>query len=192
MKALLREGRLSFQQIVDLGLFNRNRTRRRLNSLIEVEVVREENRDRWRRGQKLWFVLTEKGKSILLEKVLDSVLENIKMIDVLTSGMLSEPERLEEWKETAQKEVREIVKAEDLTLEEKVQRSMKTREAYFGAFKKALRNMHQIALNLAPQNVRKSLIGEVYVCVTEKGVITAVSEDELLAWAPEVPIHTLW
>jgi predicted ArsR family transcriptional regulator len=194
LNALLRKPRLTFQEIVNFWGFkralNRNRARARLDALIENQIIREDNREQWKRGRKLWFVLTEKGKSVLLEKTLSSVKESLETVGVLVSGMLSEPEKLVEWKKTGQKAVRNIVKAEDLTLEEKIQQTMKTRDVYFGTFRRALWKMHQISLNFAPSKISQIPLGEVYVHVTERGVINVVSEDELLLRAPDIQVHT--
>ena len=202
LNMLLKKPRLTFQEIVNFEGFkralNRNRARARLDILIEKQFIQEENRKQWKRGQKLWFTLTEKGKSVLLEKTLNNVKESLETVDMLVSGMLSEPEKLAEWKKSGQKAVREAagpdrlalnqaaVKLEELfkepkdnALKEKIQRVMKIRETHFGTFRQSLRKMHLIAVKLfAPPT--ENMAGNMYLLINENGVINMVKEDEIL------------
>ena len=64
---------------------------------------------------------------------------------------------------------------------EKIRQTMKIRDTYFWSFRRTLRTMHQIALKLfTPRNASRNLVGDVYILINEKGVINAVSEDEIL------------
>ena len=198
LKELLKQDKMHYRELVDITGLHPNTVRRELDSFIKQGLVREEGRENWKRGKKLWYSLTEKGKKECFRTSLNDFTQSLNVIKEITTQMLSEPLKLEEWRETGRRAIQDITGAKDLTLEKRFQQSMKKREAYFGTFRKALRDMHKISLNLAPSKVReslslnlapsktcRSLFGEVYINVTEEGIINVVSEEELLLRAPQ-------
>lgn len=67
---LANRNRLNFAQIFVSGAagHNRNKVRKRLNNLIDRRLIDSENKTSWRKGQKLWFILTEKGRDYLIKR----------------------------------------------------------------------------------------------------------------------------
>lgn len=168
----------------------RKKARLVLNDLIEKQLISEEGRENWKHGKKLWYSLTEEGKMEYLRIAFVSIEENLKVIDRIISQTLSEPQKLEEWHEKIQTAIRDVAKAEELTLEEKIQRTMNIRDTHFGSFRTALRNMQQISLKLAPLTVKRTIIGDAYLHVNQNGVIDVLSEDELLKH-PDITVMSM-
>jgi len=82
-------------------------------------------------------------------------------------------------------------KAEELTLEGKVEQARKIRDTNFSAFRNALKIMHGISLKLfAPRSVVENMSGGVYLHVSESGVIDVLSEDEPIKH-PEITIASI-
>lgn len=136
-----------------------------------------------REYRKVLYRITEEGQLALLEKSLNETIERLASLESITTVLISKPEILEEWRNTTQTIIRGITKAEDLPLEEKIEKVAKTREGSFGAFRKALWNMHQISLKLfAPrsviENISNGVYDGVYLHVNEDGVIDVISENE--------------
>ena len=107
---LLARGRMTFQEVVTLGS-NRQRARDRLDNLKEKELVAEENRDTWRRGQKLWIVPTEKGKKWIVERVTEDMKETCRILQVLVESA-STPEKVFKMKKAANLVPKEALKRE--------------------------------------------------------------------------------
>jgi predicted ArsR family transcriptional regulator len=180
LNALLRKPRLTFQEIIDLKEFNRNQTRKRLTTLIKKRLIKEENKKSWRQGQKLYFALTQKGRELLWTHTLDSVKVSLEMIDILASEALSRPKELAALREEARHAIHTIATDESLSFEESAQQTAKTREAYFGPFRKALETMHQITLKLfTPRAAARTLLADAYISINEEGVIDAISAEDI-------------
>jgi len=185
---------------------NRNRTLERVNDLVMLKLIDDEKPQV--RGKKKPCVLTEKGKMELMKHNIDSLKEILSSMEKLTASVLLQPQTLKEWTEKGQKAVHDAAgsnrltleqaaerleelfkEPKDLTLEEKAQHVMKLKETYFGAFRKALRQMHEICLKLAPSKIRQIPQKEAYIHVAENDLINVVYEDDLLR-APNIKVHT--
>ena len=75
---------MSFQDIVDTGFlsYNRNLAAERLKSMVEDGLIRKKNPEK-KRGQKLWYVLTLKGRRWVAKKMAENITEaseNLKEI----------------------------------------------------------------------------------------------------------------
>jgi len=93
---LLVIGRMTFQQISILG-GNRRKAQERLGNLKKQGLVAEENRDVWRRGQKLWFVLTDKGIKLLTQRTIDDLGELCSRLQIIITQ--AKPKQHRRWRE---------------------------------------------------------------------------------------------
>ena len=78
------QGPMSFQDLVDKCFTNRNNGRKRLNELIKRGLIKED-RENWRRGQKLPIYLTSKGEIACLSNEVDKIEKSIEIVDSLFS-----------------------------------------------------------------------------------------------------------
>jgi DNA-binding HxlR family transcriptional regulator len=198
--SVLQKGKTTFRKLQKATNISPKTLKQRLKLLVRRKLVKEEGRKSWKRGKKLEYSLTEKGRQEWFNVAFQDVNKNLELINTIVSQMLSKPQELAARREEARHIVHttaagaEVLPLEEAAerleelfkkdknsvLEEKIQQIMKIKDAYFGPFRKALRNMHSIAFKLAPQATSRTLVGGVYILVTEKGVINAVSEDEIL------------
>jgi predicted ArsR family transcriptional regulator len=77
--ALFKEGRMTYADIVRLG-FRRTDARILLDYFKKHELIREEGRKNWKRGKKLWYSLTAKGKRSLFSSKSEGALEAFKTL----------------------------------------------------------------------------------------------------------------
>ena len=188
--ALLENDTMTYQQIVDLGIRRQN-ARARIDNLIHQGLVREDGRNDWKRGKKLWYSLTDNGREECFRLAADNLNEGIKAISTILTLMEQNPSRFEEWRDKVQTAVQNAAKGEELTLEEKVEQARKIRDTNFSAFRNALKIMHGISLKLfAPRAVMENMSGGVYLHVSENGVIDVLSEDEPIKH-PDITIASI-
>jgi predicted ArsR family transcriptional regulator len=188
--ALLENERVTYQQIVDLGIRRQN-ARARLDNLIHQGLIREDGRNDWKRGKKLWYSLTDNGREECFRLAADNLNEGIKAISTILILMEQNPSRFEEWREKVQTAVQNAAKGKELTLEEKVEQARKIRDTNFSTFRNALKIMHGISLSLfAPRAVMENMSGGVYLHVSENGVIDVLSEDEPIKH-PDITIASI-
>jgi predicted transcriptional regulator len=76
------KGEMSFQDLVDKCFPNRNKGRERLDALIKRGLI-QEDRENWRRGQRLFFSLTPKGEISCLKDEVDKIEKNMEIVDSL-------------------------------------------------------------------------------------------------------------
>jgi DNA-binding MarR family transcriptional regulator len=171
--ALAEKERMTYQQIVDLRL-RRADARKILNDLIKKKLVHEEGRENWKRGRKLWYTLTKKGRQYFWTQTLNDVAEALKHVHDLTKH-LSNPERLSELRAFLHQpsvldSENEALKNGKLTLEQVLERfearSRKTR----GLLTESLKAIYGIYLemSLRPFEGRDLVMGitkEGYVCL---------------------------
>ncbi len=188
--ALLENDTMTYQQIVDLGIRRQN-ARKRLDNLIQQGLIREEGRKDWKHGKKLWYSLTDNGREECFRLAADNLNEGIKAINTILRLMERNPSRFEEWRQKVQTAVQNVAKAEELTLEEKVEQARKIRDTNFSAFRNTLKIMHDISLKLfAPRSVTENMSNSVYLHVSENGVIDVLSEDESIKH-PDITIASI-
>lgn len=193
----------TFSGIVRLKHSNKDRIRDRLEFLIEKKYLVYVEGD-WKRGRAKHYLITEEGRLFLLKKNVEGLRELLGRVKTLSSEMLARSDNVQELGETGRRAVRDAAgprgltleqaagrleemfreKHEDLALETRIQKVMETDEEYFGDFRRALWNMHQISLDLLNSKTRLRLLGEAYLHVTSSGLIEAVSELELLQRLP--------
>jgi len=174
--SILKDGKTTFRNLQKAIKISPRSLRRYLNRLVQRKLVKEEGKQGWKRGKKLEYSLTEKGRQECVEVALENVSKSLEVMNTITSQMFSEPQKLAAWREEARHTIHTIAGADTLPLGEKIRQTMKIREAYFGPFRRALRTMHLIALKLfRPRAASGTLVGDVYILINEKGVIEAVS-----------------
>src|ERR1039457_373008 len=77
----------TFQWIIDeSGISNRNRCRAILSNLVKQGFIREEP-ENWKVGQKKLFSLTDRGKSIGIQKAAADINESMDILEGLSSGV---------------------------------------------------------------------------------------------------------
>jgi predicted transcriptional regulator len=69
---LLEKSQMTFQEIVNGFIANRNTAREKLDAFIETGLIKTEPKD-WQIGQKKYFSLTRKGKIACFRKVEDAL-----------------------------------------------------------------------------------------------------------------------
>ena len=98
MQALWEKPGMTYQEISNLeGNRNRNRARQRLDRLVEHELIEEDGRVSWRKGKKLAYSLTRKGKreyfrsnSIRATEKISILKEAVKGMDPVEASVLLE------------------------------------------------------------------------------------------------------
>lgn len=71
---------MSFQDLVNKCFPNRNKGRDRLDALIKRGLI-QEDRNNWRKGQRLFFSLTPKGEIACLIDEVDKIEKSIETVD---------------------------------------------------------------------------------------------------------------
>lgn len=85
MRALWERLGMTYQEIANLdGNRNRNRARQRLDELVKQELVEEEGRSDWRKGKKLAYSLTYRGR---LEYFRSNSIRAIDKINILKEAI---------------------------------------------------------------------------------------------------------
>jgi predicted ArsR family transcriptional regulator len=97
--ALANSGRLCFQEIVKKTQMQRNKAQETLKCLIEKREVQEENKKDWKRGQKLFFKLTDKGKNRIVEAVTGNIKNQVEILDASPATIQSLDEAIANEKE---------------------------------------------------------------------------------------------
>ena len=162
-----------------------------MNNLIQQGLVGEEGREDWKRGKKLWYSLTENGREECFRQAADNVREAIKGINEILKFMEQNPVRFEEWRNKVQTAVRNAAKAKETTLEDKIEQTQKIRDTNFGAFRNALRIMHDISLKLfAPSSEVENMSNGVFLHVHKNGYIEVLLEDEPIKH-PDIRVYNI-
>jgi predicted ArsR family transcriptional regulator len=177
--ALLPKGKTTFRNLQKTTGISPRIMRRYLDELINKKLVYEEGRKAWKRGKQLRYSLTAKGQQECVRAALENVNKSLEVVNTITSHMLSTPQALAARREEARHAVHTIAASDSLPLEEKIRKTMRIRDVYFGTFRQSLRKMHLIAVKLfAPPSA--NMAGNMYLLINENGVINAVKEDEIL------------
>lgn len=95
LKKMNKEGNMSFQEIVNSGFLtdNRNTVHDRLDEIVREGLIKELNRSTLKHGQKLWHIVTVKGRRWLNKRQIERLETDIQDIREVVTSML-EPERL--------------------------------------------------------------------------------------------------
>jgi predicted ArsR family transcriptional regulator len=182
LSALLEQDRMDYQEICNLGI-RRQDARVRLDGLKKKGFVLEEGRKKWKRGKKLFYSLTEKGREECFRQALDNIKQGLEDLERITASLFSDPKRLVVWRNSAKEAIRKIAKNDRIPLQKRVELTATVREESFGSLRNALRTMHQISLKLfAPSKmleIIEKLNEDVYLQVKENGIINTILEDEV-------------
>jgi hypothetical protein len=99
LRLLFQERKLSYRNISrKLDNLHLQTTRRELNKLMKKRFVREDGRKTWERGQLLFYSLTKKGRAAYIHQAFDTANNALKEIREISDVILSDPEKLAEWK----------------------------------------------------------------------------------------------
>jgi predicted transcriptional regulator len=79
----------TFQWIVDTAVPNRNRCRAILTDLKKRKIVKEEP-EGWKKGQRKWFSLTEKGKNNGLQLVANNINQLLSILEAVATTVVPE------------------------------------------------------------------------------------------------------
>lgn len=102
LKALFEKERMNYREITYLGI-NPHATRRELDGLVHEGLIKEEGREKWKQGKKLFYSLTEKGRAEYIRQAFDTLNKTLIDIKEISDAILSDPEKLEEWKKISRK-----------------------------------------------------------------------------------------
>jgi len=101
LEALAGTERKTFQDIVgpknDINheKLNRNTVRKKLDELLDKRLIKEVNKKKWRKGQKLWFSITAEGEKRILNESVAAAAESLKKVRDLTARIAQQdPEKL--------------------------------------------------------------------------------------------------
>ena len=99
LNTLTRRGQMSFQDIIESGDLgkNRNKAHDRLEELIDEGLVRQKNKNKWEKGQKLWHVITPKGERLLLESETENLKKACRKLQEFVELMVKSG-KLQEWR----------------------------------------------------------------------------------------------
>jgi len=168
---------MTYQDIVRLG-FRRVGARETLNDLITKKLVHEEGRENWKRGKKLWYSLTKKGREYFYRQALKDVAEALKQVHNLTKH-LSNTEKLSELRAFLHQpsildSENEALRNGTLTLEQVLKRFEARSRTTRGLLTESLKTIYGIFLevSLRPFEGRDLVMGitkEGYVCLIPIG-----------------------
>jgi predicted ArsR family transcriptional regulator len=191
---VLKHGRITFRTLQKTNGISPRILRKHLDGLILRKLVHEEGSEEWVRGKKLWYILTEKGKKNCIRAALDDLSLSLNVIDDIAAQVSIDPERLKQWRDSAREAVRTVAKDDEIPLGKRIEQASRVRESYFGAFREALRSMHQISLRLFASRKTLEMIEKfhrgMYVLVSENGILNLVSEDDVVKHL-DIPVTSI-
>jgi DNA-binding PadR family transcriptional regulator len=144
LELLFEKKKMNYRDITDSGI-HPNIARRELDKLIRKRLVIEEGRENWKRGKKLFYSLTKKGRETYIHAVFDSASKALKAIQQITDIMLSDPKQLIDWKKARFSRIKALKTSEPKTVEEL------NVEMYqiHGPLHEGYKNLHKIILLLS-------------------------------------------
>lgn len=191
---VLKHGKITFRTLQKTNGISPRILRKHLDGLIVRKLVHEEGGTEWVRGKKLWYTLTEKGKKDCVRTALGDLSLSLNVIDEIAARVVIDPQRLEEWRDSAREAVRTVAKDDEIPLGKRIEQTSRVRESYFGSFREALRSVHQISLRLFASQKTLEMIEKfhrgVYVLVGENGILNLVSEDDIVKHL-DIPVTSL-
>lgn len=95
MLKLLEKESMHFQEVVDTCIPNRKRAQTILAELIKKKLIQQETK-KWKRGQKIIYSLTEKGKLHCLQLDISRINESLKRLQLDSSWLRSNPSSIKE------------------------------------------------------------------------------------------------
>ena len=103
MKLLFENQKLHYRGIVDRGIHPKY-AKKELKTLRDKGLIEEKNRTKpVERGRKLCYSLTEKGRAEYIRQAFDTANKALRDIKEISDAILSDPEKLEEWKKMSHK-----------------------------------------------------------------------------------------
>ena len=117
LKALFENQEMHFRAIVRVE-GNPTVTKRILDDFIERGIVKKEGKGK--RGKKIFYSLTKEGFRKYAGLAIDSVNESLAVVKKFSDIILSDPEKLEEWKRMSREAVSEIKTAREKPLDERM------------------------------------------------------------------------
>jgi DNA-binding PadR family transcriptional regulator len=139
---ILMQGKIHFRRILDRSRKHNLTVRAALSRLIKHGFVREEGRQGWKRGKKLWYSLTEKGREKLLDEALKRVDESLRLLVSITSKLVAEKAMPEDWRKASREAVLNVKFTEDMPIEEWIQKVLDADKTML--LKECYKNMHRL------------------------------------------------
>jgi predicted ArsR family transcriptional regulator len=166
LKLLFEKKKMNYRDITDTGI-HPNVARRELDQLIRKRLVKEEGRENWKRGKKLFYSLTEKGRTAYIHVAFDAVDKALRDVKEISDVILLDPKKLEEWRKMSNEAFYAIKITENMPLEERIKTFKTEHERIYGPLNESYKNLHAIICQLSfPPQLRNV---PMFIGFTKKG-----------------------
>lgn len=119
-----------------------------LDRLIKRGLIKEEGRTSWKRGKRLWYSLTEKGKIKFMYEAMERVNEGLRVMKEFSDRLLAEKAKLEEWRTASLEAILNVPITEDMPLEERNSRVLAEEKRSFGLLTETYKNLHNLMIQV--------------------------------------------
>jgi len=157
---LLEHGKITFRKLRDVSKISPRIMRRHLDSFLEKGLIHEEKRSDWKRGQKIHYNLTRKGREACIRFVFNNVNESLKIVQRISTKILSDPARLKEWRKMSRETLFKIKITDGMPLDERIKTVMAEMKKIYGPLWEGYKAMHKLICQLTlPQEFGDFFIG---------------------------------
>jgi DNA-binding PadR family transcriptional regulator len=158
-----------------------NVLRKKLNAYMRKGFVKEEGRKDWKRGKKLLYSLTEKGRRECLRLALDDLGQSLRLTGKILSETISKPQLFEEWRKYARESFLNARIDKNTPVQEGIRRVEKVEHETYGSMNSCLRAIHEIVVKTQmPRAVLETHPeSEYFIRINKHGEIKCIPEQLL-------------